>query len=39
MLEFENIEKIFQYIKRSGVSGGKQKLSYRQIKNLMKNYR
>jgi malonyl-CoA O-methyltransferase len=37
-LEFESIEEIFAYIKKSGVSGGRNLLGYTQMKNLMKNY-
>ncbi len=37
-LEFEKKEDVFRYIKRSGVSGGKRMLSYKEIKNLMQNY-
>ena len=37
-LEFKNIRKMFQYIKRSGVSGGEKKLSYKQMRNVMRNY-
>jgi len=38
-LSFESIEEIFTYIKKSGVSGGRNALSYKQMKALMKNYR
>jgi len=37
-LSFESIEEIFTYIKKSGVSGGRNALSYKQMKALMKNY-
>jgi malonyl-CoA O-methyltransferase len=37
-LEFENIRKMFQYIKRSGVSGGERRLGYKQMRDVMKNY-
>ncbi len=37
-LEFESIEEIFAYIKKSGVSGGRNLLGYTQVKTLMKNY-
>jgi malonyl-CoA O-methyltransferase len=37
-LEFETKKEIFEYIKRSGVSGGKQQLTFRETKNLIKNY-
>lgn len=37
-LEFQNVREIFAYIKKSGVSGGKKQLSYKQIKNLMESY-
>jgi len=37
-LSFDSIEDIFTYIKKSGVSGGRNKLSYKEMKALMKNY-
>jgi len=37
-LSFEKIEDVFTYIKKSGVSGGRNALSYKQMKSLMKNY-
>lgn len=37
-LSFESIEEIFTYIKKSGVSGGRNVLSYTQMKTLMKDY-
>jgi len=37
-LSFESIEDIFKYIKKSGVSGGRNALGYKQMKALMKNY-
>lgn len=37
-LEFENVREMFQYIKKSGVSGGEKQLSYKQTKHLMQNY-
>ncbi len=37
-LEFEKKEDIFKYIKKSGVSGGRNILSYKQIKELIKKY-
>jgi len=37
-LEFENVREMFNYIKKSGVSGGEKRLSYKQTKQLMKNY-
>lgn len=37
-LTFESVRDMFKYIKRSGVSGGEQKLSYKQMKHLMKVY-
>lgn len=37
-LDFENVRDMFQYIKKSGVSGGEKQLSYKQTKYLMKNY-
>ncbi|HFU76795.1 MAG TPA: methyltransferase [Epsilonproteobacteria bacterium] len=37
-LEFESVREMFHYIKKSGVSGGEKKLSYREIKELMCKY-
>ena len=37
-LSFESIQDIFTYIKKSGVSGGRNALSYKQMKNLMREY-
>ena len=37
-LYFEDNLSLFRYIKKSGVSGGEAKLSYKEIKNLIKNY-
>jgi len=37
-LDFESIEEIFTYIKKSGVSGGRNALGYKEVKALMKNY-
>ena len=37
-LEFENVRDIFRYIKRSGVSGSRKLLSYKETKELMQNY-
>ena len=37
-LEFETVEDIFTYIKKSGVSGGRNALDYKQMKALMRNY-
>jgi malonyl-CoA O-methyltransferase len=37
-LYFENTSDIFKYIKRSGVSGSRNLLSYQQMKNLILNY-
>ena len=37
-LEFENTREMFQYIKKSGVSGGRNILSYKQTKKLMQEY-
>lgn len=37
-LDFENVREMFQYIKKSGVSGGEKQLSYKQTKYLMQNY-
>lgn len=37
-LAFEDIRQMFQYIKRSGVSGGDKQLSYRDMKRIMRTY-
>lgn len=37
-LDFDNVRDMFQYIKKSGVSGGEKQLSYKQTKHLMQNY-
>ena len=37
-LEFENTQDIFRYIKKSGVSGSRNVLSFKQMKQLMKEY-
>ena len=37
-MQFESVEEMLRYIKHSGVSGGKKRLSYKQIKNLMAVY-
>lgn len=37
-LSFEKVEDIFTYIKKSGVSGGRNALSYKQMKTLMRDY-
>jgi len=37
-LDFENVRDMFQYIKKSGVSGGEKQLSYKQTKHVMQNY-
>jgi len=37
-LSFDSIEEIFKYIKKSGVSGARNALSYKEVKALMKNY-
>jgi len=37
-LEFDSTREIFKYIKRSGVSGSRNVLSYKETKNLMNNY-
>jgi malonyl-CoA O-methyltransferase len=37
-LDFASVQEMFRYIKRSGVSGGSGQLSYREMKNLVKNY-
>ena len=38
ILHFDSVRDMFKYIKKSGVSGGEQKLSYKQTKDLMKVY-
>ena len=37
-LHFSSVREMFQYIKRSGVSGGRGQLSYRSMKQLMREY-
>lgn len=37
-LYFDDTKSLFRYIKKSGVSGGKRKLNYKQTKELMNNY-
>ncbi|GIU01246.1 biotin synthase [Sulfurovum sp. TSL6] len=37
-LHFESVRAMFHYIKKSGVSGGEKQLTYKQTKELMKNY-
>jgi len=37
-LEFTSKEKMFRYIKKSGVSGGEKKLDFKQTKALIRNY-
>lgn len=37
-LEFESAREMFRYIKRSGVSGGRNVLSYKAMKRLMESY-
>jgi len=37
-LHFDSTREIFAYIKKSGVSGGEARLSYRQTKRLMREY-
>ncbi len=37
-LHFDSVRDMFRYIKKSGVSGGEKKLSYKQMKHLMKVY-
>jgi malonyl-CoA O-methyltransferase len=37
-LSFNSVRDMFSYIKKSGVSSGEKKLSYKQMKRLMKNY-
>ena len=37
-LEFDSRRELFRYIKRSGVSGGRNVLGYKEMKALMENY-
>ncbi len=37
-LHFESVREMFNYIKKSGVSGGEKQLCYRETKQLMKSY-
>jgi len=37
-LYFKSVREMFNYIKKSGVSGGEKQLSYKQTKQLMKRY-
>lgn len=37
-LSFESVEEIFHYIKKSGVSGGRNELSYKEMRQLMRAY-
>ncbi|TNF45497.1 MAG: methyltransferase domain-containing protein [Epsilonproteobacteria bacterium] len=37
-LHFETVKEMFNYIKKSGVSGGEKQLTYKQTKELMKHY-
>ena len=37
-LHFNSVREMFNYIKKSGVSGGEKQLSYKQTKELMQNY-
>jgi len=37
-LDFQSTREMFKYIKKSGVSGSRKKLNYKQTKELMKNY-
>ncbi len=37
-LVFDSVREMFRYIKRSGVSGGRNALNYKQMKALMKSY-
>lgn len=37
-LQFDSTREMFKYIKKSGVSGGEKKLSYKEIKSLMERY-
>jgi malonyl-CoA O-methyltransferase len=38
IIEFNSTKELFRYIKKSGVSGGKRKLNYKETKNLINNY-
>jgi malonyl-CoA O-methyltransferase len=38
VLDFDSVREMFQYIKKSGVSGGEKRLSYKQTKQLMNAY-
>lgn len=37
-LEFENVREMFRYIKQSGVSGSRNLLNIREMKELMRSY-
>jgi len=37
-LYFDSVQEMFRYIKRSGVSGGSGKLTYKEMKQLIKSY-
>jgi len=37
-LHFGSVHEMFQYIKKSGVSGGEKRLGYKEVKSLMKSY-
>ena len=37
-LHFQSVREMFNYIKKSGVSGGEKQLTYKQTKQLMKSY-
>jgi malonyl-CoA O-methyltransferase len=37
-LEFTSVKEMFRYIKKSGVSGGKKQLGYKEMKLLMESY-
>ncbi|MCH9739889.1 MAG: methyltransferase [Epsilonproteobacteria bacterium] len=37
-LSFNSVREMFQYIKKSGVSGGEKQLGYKEMKKLMKDY-
>jgi malonyl-CoA O-methyltransferase len=37
-LHFDSVHEMFRYIKKSGVSGGKKRLGYKEMKALMKHY-
>jgi malonyl-CoA O-methyltransferase len=37
-LAFDSVREMFRYIKRSGVSGNRNLLKYKEMKSLMQNY-